>query len=141
MGTATLTAEQVILAYAGIWSESDPSTQAALIARSLTEGARILGPGYEFTGHAAILAEVQRFNREQPGHRAVLTSGVDAHHNTARFAVAMVNPDGSIPHEGEDIVHFASDGRIELVLTYWGPLPAIPESWSKRVASRNPRGP
>jgi hypothetical protein len=136
MNTASLSAEQAVLAYAAIWSESDPIRQGELIAQSLTENARILGPGYQFTGHAAILAEVQRFNRNQPGVRAVFASGIDAHHNTARFAVAIVMPDGSIPHEGEDVVLFAPDGRIELVLTYWGALPPMPESWPHRVTTR-----
>jgi hypothetical protein len=139
MNDDSSTVERIVLAYAAIWSDPDPKRQRELIAESLTEHARILGPGYQFIGHAAIAAEVQRFNRERPGARAVLASGIDAHHHTARFAVAMVDPGGAVAHEGEDVVLFAADGRIELVLTYWGALPPPPEAWPLRRAQRSSR--
>ena len=66
----------------------------------------------------------------------MLDSGIDTHHDTARFAVAILQPDGTVLHSGEDIVFFASDGRISKVLTYWGALPPLPPSWPGRVTSR-----
>jgi hypothetical protein len=134
--TTSSAVEQVVLAYAALWSEPDEPRQRELMERSLTPEAQIFGPGYQFTGHSAIAAEVQRFHKEYAGTRAVLASGIDSHHNIARFAVAIVQPDGSIPHEGEDIAFFATDGRIEKVLTFWGALPAIPASWPALVTVR-----
>jgi hypothetical protein len=125
---------QVVLAYASIWSESDGARIEELVAESLTHDARILGPGYEFSGHAAIIAEAKRFSREQRGVRAVPTSGIDGHHDTARFSIAMVAPDGTVLHRGEDIVFFAPSGHIHQVLTYWGDLPPVPEAWPGRLA-------
>jgi hypothetical protein len=136
MSTPSPAQEQVVLDYAAIWSESDPARQSDLIHRTLTDDARILGPGFELTGHAAILAEAQRFAKDTPGVRAVMASGIDAHHNTARFAIAMVMPDGRIAHRGEDILLFAPDARIELVLTYWSALPPIPPNYPERVTLR-----
>jgi hypothetical protein len=139
MKTELPTVEQVVLAYAAVWSELDGERMRSLVEQSLTPDAQILGPGYHFTGHAAVIAEVERFHAERPGIRAVLASGIDAHHNTARFAVAMLRPDGSVSHEGEDIVLFASDGRIERVLTYWGALPHAPASWPHTIAAAQRR--
>lgn len=127
------TQEQVILAYTALWSTADPSRIAALVATCLMPDARIQGPGYEFIGHAAIVAEAQRFAAALPRGRAVLASGIDHHHGTARFAIAMVAADGTVTQRGEDVVLFAPSGLIDRVLTYWRELPPIPGGWPSSV--------
>lgn len=129
----SIAVDEAVLAYAAIWTETDAVRARELVERSLTPDVEILGPGYRFTGHAAILAEAQRFLRERPGTRVVLASGIDGHHGTARFAIAMLRPDGTPLHTGEDIVFFAADGRIFKVLTYWGALPPLPASCAPQV--------
>jgi len=136
MSAASRSRAHVVLAYASIWSESDGTRIEELVAESLTHDARILGPGYEFSGHAAIIAEAKRFSIEQPGVRAVLASGIDCHHDTARFSIAMVAAGGTVLHRGEDIVFFAPSGHIDQVLTYWGDLPPVPEAWPSSLSLR-----
>jgi hypothetical protein len=128
--------EKVVMAYVAIWSEVDVARIEALVKESLTHDAEILGPGYAFKGHAAIVAEARRFLVTQPGTRAVLASGLDGHHDTARFTIAMVSPEGRVTHRGEDIVFFGAGGRIDRVLTYWGELPPVPDAWPSRMALR-----
>jgi hypothetical protein len=132
---ATLT-DAVLHAYAALWAERDRARRAALIALSLTEDADILGNGYRFVGHAQIDAEVERFHRHDVGARAVLASGVDAHHDVARFAVAVLDAGGKVVARGEDIVQLAADGRIRRVMTFWGELPPVPPAWPDELALR-----
>jgi len=127
--------ERVILAYAAIWSETSPLRIQALVEQSLARDIEIVGPGYYFAGHAAVVQEALRFHKEQPGWRAVLSSGIDSHTNVARFTIAMVNPDGILTHHGEDVVLFAADGRLAKVLTFWGAVPPVPQSWPSEVRS------
>lgn len=130
--------EEVLHAYAAIWSEPDAARREVLLAQSLLGDAEVIGPGFRFKGHRAISAEVERFLHHDPGSRPVFASGYVAHHDVARFAVAMVNQHGVVVAEGEDIVEFAADGRIARVLTFWGALPPVPESWPLELcAPRN----
>jgi hypothetical protein len=121
--------EDVLRAYAAIWSEPDPVRRDILMARSLADDAVVVGPGYRFQGSRAISAEVERFLVQNPGARPVLASGFDAHHDLVRFAIAVVDADGTVVAQGEDIAELGSDGRIVRVATFWGALPPVPESW------------
>lgn len=129
-----LPAEQVLQAYAAIWSEADRTRRAALLEHCLQPDAEIIGPGYCFRGHQAVSDEVERFHRQEPGYRAVVTSGFAMHHDVARFAVAVLDPQGKAVAEGEDIVVLGADGRIARVITFWGALPPVPSACSSATA-------
>ena len=128
--------EPVLLAYAALWSEADRARRAALLTQSLVGDAEITGPGYHFKGHRAIADEVERFQRDEPGTRAVLASGVARAGGWARFAVAVVDPTGAVVAEGEDVVELGADGRIVRVLTFWGALPPVPARWPPNLVAR-----
>lgn len=119
-----MTPLQVLEAYVAIWSERDATKRAALAAASLAPAAVILGPGYRLAGPDAACADAERFQREHPAWRARATSGFDLHSGWARFAIAVDEGDGGrCIAEGWDVARFAADGRIELVVTFWGALP------------------
>lgn len=128
--------DRVLQAYAALWGETDRDRRLALIAQCLTEDAEILGPGYRFTGHRDVSDEVERFHRSEPGARAVIASGFALHHDVGRFAIALVDPQGNLMAEGEDIVEFAADGRIARVITFWGALPPVPDAWPRELTTR-----
>ena len=136
----TTRVEEVLQAYAAIWSEANAVRREALMAKSLAHDAEVVGPGYHFKGYQAISAEVERFLTRDPGSRAVLASGFLMHHNLVRFAVAMVSAEGRVVAEGEDIVEFGTDGRIVKVLTFWGALPPVPESWPSELVTPRQNG-
>lgn len=112
-----------LLAYVRAWSEPDTDLAEALLSSCWTEASEIIGPGYHFKGTGAVLAEIERFHAEQPGCRAVVTSAFDTHGHWTRFTIAMIEPDGTLGHEGWDIVEQDDDGKIRRVITFWGPLP------------------
>jgi hypothetical protein len=109
--------------YARAWSEPDIGVAKALIRSCMTEDAEIIGPGYHFNGVAAVLAELERFHREQAGTKAVLTSAFDTHGRWTRFTFSVEAPDGSKTQEGWDIVECDAQGLVRRVVTFWGPLP------------------
>jgi len=114
-----------LVAYTRAWSEQDIRTAEALLASCWTEESEIIGPGYYIKGITAALKDIERFHTEQPGHKAILTSGFDTHGVWTRFTIAMVKPDGTRGHEGWDIVEQDTEGKIRRVVTFWGPLPRI----------------
>jgi hypothetical protein len=121
--------DDVLQAYAAIWTEADAGRRQALMAQSLAPDAVVIGPGYLFQGYQAISQEVERFMSQDPGARPVLTSGIAHHHRWARFAIAMLDASGRQVLEGEDIIEFGADGRIVRVITFWGALPPPPATW------------
>ena len=114
-----------LLAYVRIWSEPDTEVAKELLSSCWTEDSEIIGPGYCFKGTRAVFEEIERFHREQPGCKSVMTSGFDTHGLWTRFTIAMVKPDGSRGPEGWDIVEQRADGTIHRVITFWGRLPDV----------------
>lgn len=114
-----------LLAYVRAWSEPSPDVAMALLASCWTEESEIVGSGYYFKGASAVLDEIERFHREQPGHKAIVTSAFDSHGRWTRFTIAMVNPEGTRTQEGWDIVEQDGEGKIRRVITFWGPLPGL----------------
>lgn len=131
--------DQTLQAYVELWSEPDAGRREALVRACLKDDAEIIGPGYRFKGHQAVLDEVVRFLRADPGFRPVLTSGFDAHDGWGRFTFALLDPAGQIVNEGWDLVELGGDGRIAKVISFWGQLPPVPEHFPERVLFRPKR--
>ncbi len=114
-----------LLAYTQAWSEPDIEVAKSLLLSCWTEESEIIGPGYYFKGQSAVLKEIERFHTEQPGYKAIMTSGFETHGYWTRFTIAIVKPDGSRGEEGWDIVEQDNEGKIRRVVTFWGPLPSV----------------
>jgi len=125
--------EAVLRAYVEVWCEPDSARRAELLDLCWSDESEVIGPGYRFKGRKAVLDEVARFLREQPGFRPVLTSGFDTHGRWVRFAFVMLNPQDEIVDEGWDFVELATDGRIARVISFWGKLPPPPGNLPARV--------
>lgn len=121
-----LDAGSVLRLYAGVWNEADPRTAAHVVPLCLDPDAEIVGPGYRLRGHADVCGEIARFHRDDPGCRVVPTSGFDTRGAWSRFAFALLDPQGRAVNEGWDVVRHADDGRLQQVVTFWGPLPPLP---------------
>jgi len=57
-----------------------------------------------------------------PSSRVVRTTVVDAHHGLARFSWKKVLADGRSLPEGVDIVEVGSNGKLQRVIGFFGPL-------------------
>jgi len=121
--------------YLEAFAEHDPIRRGELLARSMTPDAEIWGPQRVFAGYADISVKIDGFHKNWPGCRLVLASGLNTFRNVARFAGAIVGPDGTALANGQSVIELAEDGRISRVLPFWEALPPIPESWPARLAS------
>jgi hypothetical protein len=61
-----------------------------------------------------------------PGHRFQRCSAVDSHHSYARYAWQLLGPHGQVALEGTDIAQFDGQGRLALIVGFFGPLSAEP---------------
>ncbi len=120
--TTELTA--VVDAYLASLSETDPDVRAALVAQAYDPAARFVDPLQDHKGHDALAGIAPAVNELYPGATFRRTSGVDAHHEFARFGWELVNEDGSLVIDGIDVCSIAPDGRLAGVAGFFGDLPS-----------------
>ena len=120
--------------YLDAFVERDVARRLALLEQSLTPGAEIRGPTRVFAGYAEISEKIDGFQKNWPDCRLALASGILCFSNAGHFAMAIVSADGSTLASGHSVVELAADGRINRVLAFWGPPPAIPEDWPVRLS-------
>ena len=123
------TLEKVLPAYLAAWSEVDEEKRRALLEICWAEQGVYSDPGAEAPGREALLRHIGRVLRHFAGHRCLLTSGVEEHHNCIRFTWAMVSPDGKKVAEGIDFGELGTDGRLVRITGFFGPIPPPSPSW------------
>lgn len=108
------------------WNEYDPAKLRSLVEASLTEDIAFTDPKYQIVGIDAFIAQVNEFRAEEGVKvRLVPTSGVDLHHDRARYSWAVVRPDGS-RFEGFDAVALdLEQEKICRIDGFFGPLPPV----------------
>ena len=120
--------------YLDAFVEQDTARRLALLEQGLVPSAEICGPTRIFAGYAEISEKIEGFHKNWPNCRLVVASGIVCFSNAGHFAKAIVGADGSILASGYSVMELAADGRIQRVLAFWGPAPAIPQSWPERLS-------
>lgn len=115
----------VIAAYHDAWNAPDAETRRKLLERSLSPDAELIDPrAGRFSGRDAIDRRLAGFGERFPGARVDLTSGVDEHNGYARYSWTITDRDANTVLDGIDVAQRAADGRIGLVIMFFGDLPA-----------------
>lgn len=107
------------------WNEPDPVRMRQLFERALTPDVAFTDPNYKIVGIDAFIDQVNEFRAEEPGSRLAPTSGVDMHHDRARYSWVVLRPDGT-RFEGFDAVQLdLEQSRICRIDGFFGPLPPV----------------
>jgi hypothetical protein len=120
-------ADETVAAYAAAWNEPDEKARRVLLERSWTDDGVYCDPTARAEGRAALVGHIGGFHAQRPGHRIEMRSGVDEHDGMLRFAWRMVGPDGAVLLDGMDFGELAVDGRLKLIVGFFGPFPAVGE--------------
>lgn len=113
------------------WNEPDPVRMRQLFEEALTPDVAFTDPNYQIIGIDAFIDQVEEFRAEEPGSRLAPTSGVDMHHDRARYGWVVLRRDGT-RFEGFDAVSLdLSQGKIRRIDGFFG---ALPEVGTARVA-------
>jgi hypothetical protein len=125
--TTTTTADptaDAIDRYFELWNTTDPAERATRTAEVWAVDGRHVDPLADVAGHDALAAMMAGIHEHYAGGRFERTTGVDAHHDTARYGWRLVGADGNVIVDALDVTTFAADGRIATVVAYFGELPA-----------------
>src|SRR5690349_5549264 len=114
---------EIIEAYMAAWNEPDEAKRDVLLHACWAYDGVYADPGVYLVGAKALSARIALKQRERFGARLVFLSAVDSHHGRFRFHWRLVNADGSLGPESVDFGALAPDGRIALMVGFFGPPP------------------
>lgn len=127
VSTAVNSIEKAVADYVAAWNENDAEKRMRLLEGCWAVNGTVKSNTTLIEGRSALSAAIGAFRDSFPGDRGVLTSAVDHHHDCFRFTAKVVRPDGTAYSEALDVGEVDADGRIEKILTFFGPLP-LPDS-------------
>lgn len=110
--------------YLAAFNEADAGRRHELADSAFAAPAYYTDPLVDTAGLDGISDFVSGVQGKFPDHHFRLASGVDVHHDRARFEWELVAPDGSVVIRGLDIAVVAPDGRLMGITGFLGPLPA-----------------
>jgi hypothetical protein len=113
--------EERITFYCRAWGKSDHELRRSMLDSVMESSARYTDPKVDFISVAELSNYIGQVHLKWPGAKIVRTSGVDAHHNVARFAWQFVLADGAVAAEGLDFVEF-STRKISRITGFFGSM-------------------
>ena len=112
--------------YLDAYGEADAERRAELIHESWAPNGTLVDPPLDpATGHAELPALFGVVQTHYPNHTFRRVTGVDQHHEFARYGWELVSADGVVAFGGTDVAEFGADGRIVRVTGFIGELPAL----------------
>jgi hypothetical protein len=117
------TPEHVMSVYVSLWNASDETERRQLAEEALAEDALVSYPTIACRGRADTVAAISRVQEQMPGMHFVATSGVEQHHGWLRASWRLIQSDGTVRMDGEDVAELAADGRLARVIGFHDPLP------------------
>lgn len=120
-----MTVEELIDNYCEIWTQTDPTIQAELMAAVWADDGIYTDPTVDGLRTPDLLAHVARVQQTRPGATLRRTTSVDEHHAALRFGFAVTGADGTILRHGVDFVELNPERtRIRRVIGFFGDLDA-----------------
>lgn len=116
--------ERAVERYGAAWGETDEAARRKVLEEVWAENGLYCDPTARVEGREAFVAHIGGFHETFPGARIDLASGADEHDGYFRFAWTMVGADGATVVDGFDVGHRGDDGRIDLIVGFFGPFPA-----------------
>lgn len=120
--TTTDTTATIADRYLAAWNATDTGARRAALEAAWTPDCRFTDPMADTTGYDELTAFMEGVQAQFAGHRFVLSSNVDAHHDLVRLTWDLVGPDGAVAAVGHDTLTLAADGRVRTVTGFFGPL-------------------
>jgi SnoaL-like domain len=107
------------------WNTRDPEALRAKVDAALTADMEFVDPHYDIRGIEPFIAMVLALQAKYPDVRIERTSGIDHHHDRARYSWALTWPDGR-RFDGFDAVALdLAQGKVRRVDGFFGPLPGL----------------
>ncbi len=126
-------AQEAVDLYGSAWREPDEAKRRAILEKAWAEDGVYTDPTAYVDGREALVQHIGGFlagRSTGSGPSIQIDSSVDVHHDKfLRFAWKMVGPDGkTVLSPGMDYGELDEDGRLKLIVGFFGPFPPVAES-------------
>jgi hypothetical protein len=111
--------------YCNVWCEPNPELRRQKLALIWSPSATYTDPTVHAASSDELLAHIAKVLARRPGSNVKRTSVVDEHHECVRFAWHVVQADGTALPEGIDFMEINSEGQIQRVIGFFGPLAGL----------------
>jgi hypothetical protein len=118
---STLAPDETIKLYCAAWSEPDAQRRQQMLDQVWAASGTYTDPTAHVEGRTALNAHIANFLKRTPGGRIAATSHVDIHHGNLRFTWKLVGVDGKTLSEGIDFGVLDSEGKIQMIVGFFGP--------------------
>jgi hypothetical protein len=105
------------------WNERDTKKIREHLGKAVTKVVEIVDPNYEIEGIGAFAKMIKEFRIKYPAAVCVRASGIDMHHDRARYAWSVIIGEKTRV-DGFDAVALSRKSRkVKRVDGFFGPLP------------------
>jgi SnoaL-like domain len=119
------TVNETVASYIAAWNETDAGRRRDIIAQTWSEDGSYLDAHRTGVGHVAIDAMIAAVQERFPGYRFHLSSGIEAHHDRARFSwSAGGTEEAPLFFGGTDFAILAADGRFRTITGFTDAMPS-----------------
>lgn len=120
--------ERMIDRHLAALCDADAPRRAEAFGATWHPEGRLVDPPLEARGHQGIADHAATLLRHFPQHRFQRSTAIDAHHGFLRYGWRLLAPDGTPAMEGVDVGQLDVDGRLMLVVGFFGAQPPA-ASW------------
>jgi hypothetical protein len=114
---------QCIVAMLSAWNTRDAGVLQQVVEGALSSDVEFCDPHYDIRGHAAFIEMVKAFWAKNGDCKISRASGIDTHHDRARYAWAIDWPDGRRFVGFDAVAIDLPSGKVRRIDGFFGPLP------------------
>ncbi|MCL9795046.1 nuclear transport factor 2 family protein [Frankia sp. AgKG'84/4] len=111
------------------WAVSGTDQRAAVLAEVCSPDVDYVNPLKGASGIQELAELISEVTATYPGHLPARTSGLDTHHDVARYEWVLRDRAGQVVLGGVEIIRFTPDVRITDVISFFGAPPRISYSY------------
>ena len=116
---------ELVVSYVAAWNERDSKSRRELVAKTWTDNGTYVDAVRHAEGIAAIDSMIEAAQKQFPGYRLRLVSGIETHNGYLRFSwAAGGSPEAPLYLGGTDFATVAKDGRLQSVAGFADATPA-----------------
>jgi hypothetical protein len=105
------------------WNERDLKKIRKHLSKAVTKDVEFVDPNYKIEGVGAFAEMIKEFRARYPQAECIRTSGVDLHHDRARYSWSVIMDDKTRVDGFDAVALRKKSGKVRRVDGFFGPLP------------------
>ena len=117
--------DQVVDAFVAAWNTADETERRRLLEQCWADNGVFVHPSGLFEGREVVLKTIARMSGTWPAGAKARISRVEEHGGWLYYSWEIMRSDRSINPVGIHVAELAADGRLQKLINFDGPVPAV----------------